>query len=206
MRARQEHKRRKRSAIARTARLRAALADRSGLAATEFALILPIMVLLFFGMLEISDAMMANRRVATATNALTDLIAQENDISFAEIDQVMTGVSRMLDIRPGSTVDMRVTSVIRDPNDNTRVIVAWSRNKTGGTPYAANSLFTKLDDDSVVNVDASLIVAELEYTYVSGLTSKVLQTPFVFRRTASRWPRQSGKVVLCGSNPLPACT
>ena len=43
----------------------------SGMAATEFALILPFLVFLFFGLVEASTALTVNRKVAISANTLT---------------------------------------------------------------------------------------------------------------------------------------
>jgi hypothetical protein len=86
------------------------------------------------------------------------------------------------------------------------VLVVWSRDNKGGSPYSAGSEFTKLADASIVYSGASLIVVEFDYDYVSGLTNKVLGNKFQFKHMVSRWPRQSAQVVLCGPSPLTACT
>lgn len=179
---------------------------RSGMAATEFAMILPLMGVMFFGMLEASDALMANRRVANAANSLVDLVGQEAEITPAEVDDVMVGVTNMLEPTNASTVVMKIVSVIVDPNDPNRIIVDWSRDNAGGTPYSVGQEYTILDDGTIVHPSASLVVVEMDYTYVSGLTNKVFDSPFHFERIVSRWPRRGAKVILCGSSPLPACT
>lgn len=181
------------------------LRDRSGMAGTEFAMILPIMILMFFGMLEVSDAMMANRRVANAANTLADLAAQETEVSTSEIDDIMTGVQDMLEPTAGSTVVMKLMSVIRDPSDPNKLVVDWSRDNSGGTPYAAGAAYSGIDTE-IVPQSASLVVVEMEFDYDSGLTHKVLGVPIQFDRTVSRWPRKSAKVTLCGSSPLPPCS
>lgn len=181
------------------------LADRRGIAATEFALILPLMTTMFFGMLEVSDAMMANRRVQTAVNSLADLVSQERDVTTGEIDDIMVGVTRMLAPTAGSSVTLRVTSVIQDPGDPTKLKVQWSRDSTGGTPYTAGSTFTKIADASVANAGASLIVGEVSYSHVSALTHMFVLSPRVMNQVVSRWPRRTSEVVICGASPLPAC-
>lgn len=179
--------------------------EKDGIAATEFALLLPIMITMFFGMLEISDALMASRRVYTAVNSLADLVAQERDVTTAEVDQILTGVRNMLQPTTGSSLTLSVTSIIRDPADDTRIIVQWSRNNSGGTPYAAGSLFNKLPDPSVVNASASLIVGEINYNHQSNLTHMFIRSPRLFDQLVSRWPRRSAEVAICGASPLPAC-
>lgn len=190
--------------LARLARTGAA--DRSGIAATEFALILPILTIIFFGMMETSDAMMANRRLVNAANSLVDLIGQESEISAAQIDDVMIGVTRMLEPTVNSSLNMRVSSVVRDTTKPNQVNVVWSRDNKKGTPYAAGSKYTKLDDGTIVHAGASLVVVEVEYDYSSGLTNEVLGSTFHFKHMVSRWPRQTSQVVMCGPSPLTACT
>jgi Flp pilus assembly protein TadG len=48
----------------------------TGVAAIEFAFILPFMVLMFFGLLDITDAVSYNRRVTAAASAVGDLVSQ----------------------------------------------------------------------------------------------------------------------------------
>lgn len=181
----------------------AAIGDRKGVAATEFALLLPIMTVLFFGMLEASDALTAARRVGHAANAFADLVGQEKEITKSELDDLIVGVTRMLKPTTASGVSMKVVSVIRDP-DTDKAVVSWSRDNSGGAPYANGERYPKIAK-SLVNKSASLIVVEMSYDYASGLTSQVLGSTFHFDRIVSRWPRQSDEVALCGNSPLPAC-
>lgn len=189
----------------RARRCAAAARNEDGIAATEFALLLPVMITMFFGMLEISDALLASRKVYTAVNSLADLVAQERDVTTAELDQIMTGVENMLQPTAGSSLTMRLTSVIRDPADDTRIIVQWSRDNSNGSPYAAGSVFNKLPDPTVVRASASLIVGEINYDHQSNLTHMFIRSPRLFDKLVSRWPRRTAEVVICGASPLPAC-
>ena len=174
-----------------------AFADKRGMAATEFALILPILSMIFFGMLEVSDAMMANRRVAHAANSLVDLVAQETMVTPDDVDDIIVGVRDMLDPTASSTLNISLVSVIVDPSDPDKIIVDWSRNEEGNEPYTEGQAYTKLGDDEIVHASASLVVVEMSYSYVTSLTSKVLGPSFQFDRIVSRWPRQSARVDLC---------
>ena len=49
--------------------------DRRGSAAVEFALIIPVVMLLYFGMAETTQALLANRRVSVIATAVGDLTA-----------------------------------------------------------------------------------------------------------------------------------
>ncbi|MEQ8178770.1 MAG: pilus assembly protein [Amphiplicatus sp.] len=187
-------------------RLMRAAGDRDGMAATEFALILPLMTSIFFGMLEISDAMMASRRVVNATNALADLVTQEKKIITDDVPKIFEGAKQMLEPTATSGVSMTLVSVkLHDngtPNNKAddKVVVEWSRDDSGGTPYAVGVDYDKLDDITILQSGVSLIVSELSYQYKSGLTSKILGSPITFDRMASRWPRRSTRVKLCTPN------
>lgn len=168
---------------------------RSGMAATEFALLLPIQVLLFFGLMEAADALTVNRRVALASNMLADLVAQSKELTVSEVDGLFAGVREILDPNAGSALSMKIVSVEPDPRGDP--IVHWSRDESGAVPYTPGSAFSKLKDATVLTASSSLIVAEITYDYKPTLAYKVFSSPLSFQRQTARWPRQTIKVQLC---------
>ncbi|MEZ5920772.1 MAG: pilus assembly protein [Parvularculaceae bacterium] len=187
-------------------RRRSLLRDTCGMAAVEFALILPSMVLLFFGMLEASNLLVINRRMATAANSLVDLAAQEASITNAELDDIIVGVKRILEPSPTEPLTIKVISVEKGPNNNDPIVVHWSRDEDGATPYSAGSVYTGLDDDTVLQNGRSILVVDIEYDYSAGVTGHVFQLPFHFEEKAKRWPRISDKVQLCATAAPSSCT
>jgi hypothetical protein len=185
-------KRRARAAISLALFLKA----RDGLAAVEFAFIAPIMVLLFFGVLEGSSAYSANRKVLLAANTLADLVAQETSITKDSLDDLFVGMEDVI-----STVDVDVTfkvvSVVLD-TDTDEVKVHWSRDSDGGTPYAAGAVYGGDVDPALLDDASSLIIAETSFDYASPISQKVIGA-FAMNKTATRWPRMSSKVQYCVS-------
>lgn len=179
---------------------------RSGIAATEFALVLPLMALLFFGMLEASDLLTVKRRLANASNSLVDLIAQEPSITAAQLDDSIIGVTRLLEPTNTSTLTIKIVSVIKGPNPGDKPTVHWSRDEDGATPYLAGAVYAGLDDETTLNSNASLLVVEFDYEYDSGISGRVFQTPFDFAQKAARWPRKSSRVQLCATADPATCT
>ncbi|MEO1015366.1 MAG: TadE/TadG family type IV pilus assembly protein [Pseudomonadota bacterium] len=169
-----------------------------GLAALEFALIAPVMVFMFFAIVEGADALTASRRMTLAANTLADLVAQEAQITTSELNGLFRGVE-LISGADDNDIDFTVVSVVFDPDDN-RVEVAWSLDDDGGAPYAADTPYTNLPDDTLLDSASSLIVAETAYDYTSEL-SKVLVQSIRMERTATRWPRQVTEVRYCG----PSC-
>lgn len=186
-------------------RLKHAWANRDGLAATEFAMFLPVMILMFFGMLEGSDLMTANRRLAHTANTVVDLAAREITLSHSQLNDMLVGARRLLEPTDTSTLNITVVSVI-SAGSPAQPTVHWSRDINGLTPYAAGSVYANLDDNTTLNPISSLIVVEVTYTFDNGLTSKVFDRPYEFLRQAKRWPRKSARVQLCTDASPAVCT
>lgn len=181
-----------------TTELRRLARAESGLAATEFALLLPVMVTLFFGLVEVSDAMTVNRKVAISANTLADLVAQTEQIEVDQMDDLFGGVLTIVEPNDPAGMQLTLVSVVQDVDGDP--IVHWSRNHAGATPYVPGADYTGLDDATVLTSSGSLIVVEMTYNYSPSLTSYFVSAPIVFDRTSIRLPRLSSRVQLCDAN------
>ncbi|MEM9013995.1 MAG: TadE/TadG family type IV pilus assembly protein [Pseudomonadota bacterium] len=168
----------------------------SGLAATEFAMSLPIMLLIFFGLTEGSDALTADRRVSVAVNAMADLVAQAEEITQDEVDDLFTGVERMLEPNDPEAADFRLLSISLQ---NGQAKVDWSIDNGGSEPYEPNSVYENLEDETILESGISLIIVELTYSHQTTMVNRIFDDPITFDRRATRWPRTSSKVELCNN-------
>jgi len=84
--------------------------DCKGVAALEFALIAPIMIMLFVGTLEVSAAVSVNRKVSRISSVVGDLVTQSTDLSSADIQNIMDVSSDIM--KPyDNVVKIRITSI-----------------------------------------------------------------------------------------------
>ncbi|MFZ5619242.1 MAG: TadE/TadG family type IV pilus assembly protein, partial [Pseudomonadota bacterium] len=160
----------------------------------EFAFIAPIMILLFFGVIEGSAAYSANRKVLLASNTLADLVAQETSITKSSLDDLFVGMEDVIDTRD-IDVDFRIASVALDAATN-EVKIRWSLDSEGAAPYPAGSVYAGDIDAALLDDAASLIVAETSYDYASPISQKIIGA-IAMRSTATRWPRLSSTVQYC---------
>jgi len=167
----------------------------SGMAAIEFALIMPLLLILFFGVVEGSDALSQSRRVSLAVNTLADLTSQETDILTSDIDDLFDGVEQIVGAG-GASMTIRLISVI--PNSDGDPIVHWSRDNSGGAPYAPGNPYTALPASTLLDPGASIIVGEVDFPYTSKLTHFFVSS-IDLQESATRWPRRSLRVLLCSS-------
>lgn len=194
--------------------IRRAINDRDGIAATEFSLLLPIMVVLFFGMLELSEGMTANRRVAIAVNAAADLAAQDEQLTPNEVDALMDAVTAILEPAATNVVDINLISVVLDNNDDPVVhwSLHWNDNVSALPPYAAGTDYSELSSnfqnssDGLIRLkNRSMIIVEMSYPYQPKFAKYFVSDPIQFDRSAKRAPRLVTRVQLC-DNTETVCT
>src|SRR5690606_3194987 len=88
--------------------------DRDGATAIEIALIAPVMILLYFGLVEFSQSFMAQRRASHAASVVSDLVAQSERINRAGIDAIYAVGGLIMRPFPAAELSIRTTSISVD--------------------------------------------------------------------------------------------
>src|ERR1700759_3156562 len=79
------------------------IADCRGVAATEFAVVVPIMLVLFFGTVEFSSGVAVDRKVTLMARTLSDLTSQNisvTDTQLTNIFNASTGIMTPYSVSP----------------------------------------------------------------------------------------------------------
>lgn len=160
-----------------------------GVSAIEFALVLPVMVATFFGIAEISNYILAARKVANVASAAADLVAQDTVIDDAELTDIMGALDVVL--RPFDPADaqVRITSVVADSDGETTV--AWSEARNTSA-YAEGTPITVPDD--IVPDNQGIVMAEVSFTYTT-LFGMYLTDGMTVSDTFYLKPRRSTQVL-----------
>jgi Flp pilus assembly protein TadG len=154
--------------------------SKDGVAAVEFALLLPVMITLFFGVVETSLALLCRADVSMASTA-ADLISQVNAASTADITNIYAAAGTILYPYPSSgsaKPTIRLTSVTYDPGtqSTTSGKMAWTCMQSGsGTlslPAYAVGATVPLPKALMTN-GGSVVIAEVAYKYSSPTTSVI---------------------------------
>ncbi|HRJ69321.1 MAG TPA: pilus assembly protein [Beijerinckiaceae bacterium] len=116
-------------------RFHALLKRRDGIAAVEFALVLPIMVAMYFGLVELTAGFGHDARAARLAQALSDMVTQSTAINHTDMNTIFMSATTVLQPYQATGVAMRVTSYVIDRNGN--AFVDWSdvRNISPKTPF-----------------------------------------------------------------------
>jgi len=104
--------------------------DRRGVSAVEFALLAPLMITLYVGCAEVSDAVSADRKVSLTAAALANLSSQVTTISTSDMTNILDASSAI--ISPYSTTQLQITLSCINIDANKNATVKWSVTR-GGT-------------------------------------------------------------------------
>jgi Flp pilus assembly protein TadG len=162
------------------------LRDRRGSAAVEFALIVPVIMLLYYGMAEATQVLLANRRASFIATGVGDLTAQRPQWSKAQIDDVFNISAAALKPFPVTGLGIRLVSIQTDANAVPKVI--WTEQR-GSFPAPT--------DLSTVEKTANqaIIRAETIYRFESPI-GRIFPDAFTFKHKKDFRPRSEVAVVL----------
>ena len=149
-------------------RLRQFGVAREAVAAVEFALILPVMLTMYIGSIELSQAFSMDQRVITIAGTTGDLVARSNGaIDATTLNNYFQAAQAIMG--PYSTTDLQqVVSVVAvDSKGNTTV--EWSRGYNGGTAQVCNQPYAGAHPIPSVMIDLAksniVVVSEATYIY-----------------------------------------
>lgn len=157
--------------------------DRRGSAAVEFAFIAPVVLLMYYGMVEASQGLLANRRAGHVATAVGDIVAQDGQTTIAQVNEIFDIAGAIFRPLPTNTLSIRVTS-IKIETDGTQTVL-WSQTK-GSLPVLSGTV-TDVPPAMVVP-GAGVIRADTAYTYTSPL-QKMLPEPIRMSHTTHMKPR-----------------
>lgn len=164
--------------------------DERGVAAVEFALLAPIMILLYFGLAEVTMGVMAERRASHAAAVMADLVAQEAQISGTEITDIFNIGDQIMQPFPAAPLQVRLTSVTANAQGAPKV--DWSRSQGGlTTPHAGDTVSGM--PAGLLAAGDSVIKADVTYTYTSPVALVVPQA-LTYTETFYLRPRRGSQV------------
>jgi Flp pilus assembly protein TadG len=81
--------------------------DKRGVSAVEFAMLLPLMITLYLGSVEVSQGIGIDRKVTLTTRTVADLASQVSSISNADMTNMLNASAAV--IAPYDTSKLKVT-------------------------------------------------------------------------------------------------
>lgn len=165
-----------------------------GVAAVEFALILPLLLTLYLGSVELSSAISVDKRISTVSGSLGDLVARsDGSISTSTLDDYFLAASATM--APYDSTGVRqVVSCLKIDSKGVAT-VAWSRGYNGGKAHTTGAAYTVPDDFKTLALNGYVIVSEAEVLY-KPLFGYFFNSAFDLYRQLFYLPRFGGNIQL----------
>lgn len=175
--------------------------ESAGLAAVEFALILPIALAFLFGEFVLGEALSISRKVSIATRTVGDLVARTpiGTITSTQLTTIMNASTQIVAPFPMNDTDNNpVLSVVvaeLSTDGSGKTTVTWNKalNTTGLTKGA---VFTP--PAGVAQPNTSLIYTTVTYTYPLPVGQNIFGTNIPISNTFYMQPRTSTGISCVG--------
>jgi Flp pilus assembly protein TadG len=134
--------------------------DRRGISAVEFAMLLPLMVTLYLGVVEVSQGVAIDRKVTLTTRTMADLASRVTSINNADMSNMLNATSAVIAPYDQSKVKVVLSAVNIDANGT--ATIGWSDTLHG----SARAVGATVNVPTVLKVpNTTLIWSEVSYIY-----------------------------------------
>ena len=180
----------------RAPRLLRRFADaQDGISAIEFSILLPLLLVLFFGGFAVTKTVALSRKMTITARALADLTSQYQSMAQSDMTTVMGASAQILAPFNSTPLGMRISEITTDIT-GLKTTVTWSSG-SNATPYKVGSSFT-LPAGMLAVPNMSMIYAETFYVYTPPFGSTILGTINLGDRLYML-PRKSSSIPYSGS-------
>jgi Flp pilus assembly protein TadG len=173
--------------------------DRRGIAAVEFALIMPILLIMYFVTMEASQAIETSKKVSRIGSMVADLVTQQTSVVKADVINIMKIGTVTLQPYNRSTPTITITAIQVTP-DATRALVVWSQKLVNGVASAGAAATTETTVPAPLRVANTFLVrveSNLVYEPVIELAINSAFNPINMGETYFLRPRRS-VAIPCG--------
>ena len=157
--------------------------NNSGLAAVEFAMIIPLMAAMLVGTNEFAAGVAIDRKVTLMARTLSDLTSQNIAVTNTQLTNFFSASKAVMTPYPSAPVRSTITELYVDPATK-QARVQWSK---GAAPRATGTTVTI--PDALKVGDTYLIFSEVDYTYTPTV-GYVLKSSLPLHDTSYTRPRQ----------------
>jgi Flp pilus assembly protein TadG len=168
--------------------------DVRGVASIEMALIFPIMLIVFVGLIDVSNLMTANRRVTLTASTLGDLVTQSpGSVKVADLDGFFSAARSIMAPFPEASTSLAFYTFKHDSSG--AEVPGWQYSSTGSGPDCGDP---PVVDDNVKNLMAEnndVVVSRTCYQWepilgiILGFSTSIVQDQLMLR------PRQTARIV-----------
>jgi Flp pilus assembly protein TadG len=175
------------------------IGDCRGIAAVEFAVIVPILLVMFFGTVEFSSGVAVDRKVTLVARTLSDLTSQSSlTLADGDLQNIFTASISILTPYSPTPTKARLSEIYIDSNQIAKI--QWSKAATiasGATQATlttssrtAGDVVTSLVPPALLVKQTYLILSEVSYLYTPTIGYVMAKSGVTLSDVAYTRPRQ----------------
>ena len=163
----------------------------AGNVAVEFALSVPVILLMMLGSAEMARFVILHQKMDRVATTISDLVSRAETITESQIDDIFTAAGQVAEPFDLASLGVVIVSSVTNA-DGTGATIAWQR--SGGGSYSASSDLggegdePNLPDGFEVREGETAIIAEVFYDF-SPFLSELIVEPQLIHRSAHHRPR-----------------
>ncbi|WP_159436547.1 TadE/TadG family type IV pilus assembly protein [Pseudovibrio sp. Tun.PSC04-5.I4] len=137
------------------------------MAAIEFAIVLPLLLFLFVGMIELTTALSYDRRVSKTGSSIADLVARSADVTET-MDDIERAIDHQMTPYEDADVDVKIGMVLVIKKSPT-IVWSWRNGQRNAWSQGSVPDGIKFSDTMLTNGQYYLISAtSVEYNFILG--------------------------------------
>lgn len=175
---------------------RGLFAHTGGVAAIEFALVVPLVIIVYAGGYEIAQAATVNRKLTDTTVQLANVTTQYTSVASADLNNIFAASSQIMAPYPTSTLTIVVSEVKTDASSNGTV--AWSQGYPTGTACLAKNSAVTLPA-GFASPNSFYVLVQTTYSYAPTIGSAFVHT-IPMTDQIFMVPRQSTSIPATGTS------
>jgi TadE-like protein len=162
-----------------------------GNVAVEFALCVPVLLLLMLGSAEMARYIILHQKMDRVATTISDLVARAETISEDDLEDIFTAAGQVAEPFDLANLGVVIVSAVTN-SDGEGPVIAWQR--SGGGSYTTSSHLGAEGDSPVLPPDFEVregetaIISETYYDFTPFLSELIVE-PQVIYRSAHHRPR-----------------
>jgi Flp pilus assembly protein TadG len=161
------------------ARVTGLLRDKRGVAALEFALIVPLLLSMYFVTMEVAQGIETNKKVGRVGSMVADLVTQQQETRKADLDAILSIGEATLQPYNRSKPTIIITAIKVTDETTPKVNVVWSRKLNNGN----------FSIDAVAGTATSVPPAlKIKGSFLIRVESKLAYAPVITWASESKAP------------------